>query len=822
MQFAKVLLPLAAPGYYTYAIPEKMQTEVLTGKRVVVHFGQGNRLYTGIITGTTNTPPNYKVKDLLEIIDQNPCLSGKSLELWQWISDYYMCTPGEVMSAALPGLLNISSESKFVLNKKSNISFDSLNLKERTVVNSLEQKGEIELNELTKITEIKNPFKMVHNLVNKEVILMREELKSSYKEKKMPWVGLSSSTVHRDKIDEIILTLNRAPKQLKLLMTLIELIEWDGESNGEKLIRKIELLTKSNLSDAVLKALLEKKILRLEMLAESRIDKNDFVLSSLTDLNKDQEKCFESINSLHLEKDVVLLHGVTSSGKTEIYARLIEEVISRDRQVLYLLPEISLTGQLINRLKQYFGNRITVYHSRLNQNERVEVWNRVSRNEKDGIQIVLGARSALFLPFTDLDLIVVDEEHDRSFKQQDPSPRYEARDSAIVLAKLHKAKVLLGSATPSIESIENAQTGKYGYVELKKRFGGFEMPEMKAVDLSEERRKRKIKGSLSSVLYNEINASLSLGEQIILFQNRRGYAPFIVCNNCTFTPKCKNCDVTLTHHKKRNLLMCHYCGYQISMMVHCPECNEGKLEDVGAGTEKIEEELKGYFPNAELARFDLDSTRKKNALQNLLDDFAEKKIDILIGTQMVTKGLDFENVGLVGIINADNMLKFPDFRAFERTFQMLTQVSGRAGRKKKRGKVIIQTYDPSHPVIQSVLSGDFNGFLKNELEERKIFRYPPFYRVLDVKLKHRDRNTLYEASRLFGLRLKSLFGEQLLGPEFPYIERIRNLYTMHFIIKISKNSSITSAKKKLASGIAAFTSEDEFKRIKILVDVDPY
>ncbi len=456
-QFAEVLLPLAAPGYYTYAIPEKMQSEVLLGKRVVVHFGQGNRLYTGVIIRTTDNIPKHEAKEILEVLDQNPCLSEVSLKLWQWISDYYMCTPGEVMSAALPGILNLSSESKFVLNNESEVSIEDLNSKERIVVNSLESEGEIDIKGLVKITDLKHPINLIRSLVKQNVILMREELKKGYKVKKMPWVGLSSSTASADKFDEIVSSLKKAPKQLKLLMTLIEMIEWDGENNGEKLIRKSELLDKANTSDSILKSLVEKDILRIENLAESRIDEIESKESSLTELNNEQKQCLRLIKDLHVEKDVVLLHGVTSSGKTEIYSHLIEEVLNQGKQVLYLLPEIALTGQLINRLKRYFGNHIAEYHSRLNQNDRAEVWNRVSSYEKDGIQIVLGARSSLFLPFSNLGLIVVDEEHDRSFKQQDPSPRYEARDSAIVLAKLHNAKVLLGSATPSIESIENGR-----------------------------------------------------------------------------------------------------------------------------------------------------------------------------------------------------------------------------------------------------------------------------------------------------------------------------------------------------------------------------
>ncbi len=821
-QFVDVLLPLAAPGLYTYSVPQEWKETDLIGKRVVVQFGIGKRLYTGIVVKYIDQKKDFELRDILDVVDEQKVVYEKELEFWDWMSEYYMCHPGEVMNTAVPGIMNLSSESRFSLNPDSDVSMSDLTNHEKKLVNFFNGNNEIDLKQSADVTGLKNPMKVLKNLMDNEVLVMREELKGRYKRKKLPWIGLSEIILNEADFDEVVLSLNRAPKQLQLLMKMVELTNWDGEEGGDLLIRKSELMNDDEFSESALKSLLVKNYLRSELREESRVDLSFSEPDELKELNDFQQVGLDEIISKHREKDVVLLHGVTSSGKTEIYAHLIHEQVKKGKQVLYLLPEISLTNQLINRLKKYFGNSIATYHSRISQNERAEVWHRVAKNNKDDIRIVLGARSSLFLPFEDLGLIIIDEEHDRSFKQQDPAPRYSARDSAIVLAKNHGAKVLLGSATPSLESIENAGIGKYGYVELKKRFGGFALPEMLAIDLNEERRKRKMKASFSSVLYNEINDTLNLGEQVILFQNRRGYAPFVLCNHCAHTPQCRNCDVSLTLHKKRNILICHYCGYYENMKVKCPKCEEGNLTEIGTGTERIEEELAELFPTARLARLDLDSTRKKFAFQKLLDDFETGNIDILIGTQMVTKGLDFENVGLVGIINADNMLRFPDFRSFERTFQMLTQVAGRAGRKNKQGRVIIQTYDPFHPVIQFVLSNNYKEFVKSEIRERKMFHYPPYFRVIEVRLKHRDRDQLYQAAKIFGKDLKKLFGDQLLGPEFPYIERIRNLYSMELVLKISKNTSVSNVKKKLSSAIADFTSKDNFKSIKVQVDVDPY
>lgn len=820
--YVEVVLPLSVPGTYTYIVPKRYSSISLIGKRVIVSFGAGRRLYTGIVISYLTSLPEYDLKELLDVFDDEPCVNEKVFKLWSWISKYYMCFPGEVMNTALPGNMNLSSESRFILNFNKEISLNDLNEKEKLVVNALESKRELKIKELNQITSLKNSLSLVKHLVDREIVTVFETVQAKYLPKKKPRIKLNEDLTDPVKIEQVLKSLLKAPAQQKLLYSFLKLIDYDDDLPINKFIPKDILLKSDKNSLAALNALIKKKILYMEYIEESRINISSNEASSFPILQDFQLKCFNEIKLQHKKKDVVLLHGVTSSGKTEIYSHLIKEVVEGGRQVLYLLPEIALTSQIINRLRKYFGNIVAVYHSGLNANERTEVWKRISGNSEGEIKIVLGARSAVFLPFDNLGLIIVDEEHDRSFKQQDPAPRYEARDTAVVLAGIHKAKVLLGSATPSLESIENAMSGKYGFSELKKRYGGVEMPEIQVVDISEEYRKKRMKYSFSPALYKEMSEKLDSGEQIIIFQNRRGYAPLIICNNCSSSPVCVNCDVALTYHKGIQSLICHYCGYKIGMTINCRSCENGSYKDMGKGTEKIEEELKELFPDAILARFDLDSTRRKNAFQNLIDKFERGEIDVLIGTQMVTKGLDFENVGLVGIINADNLLRFPDFRSFERTFQMLTQVAGRSGRKNKRGKVIIQTFDPLHPVIDFVTNSDYKGFVSNELEERMTFRYPPFYRIIEVKLKHTDRQKLFNSALSFGKALKGIFKEQLLGPEFNYIERVRNQYSMHFILKVSKKSSISNVKNKLTESIADFNSMDTFKSIKVQIDVDPY
>lgn len=822
IQYVEVILPLSVPGSYTYIVPKKFALQALPGKRVVVSFGTGRRLYTGIVISYQTHVPTYDMKEFIDVLDDEPCVNEKVLNLWNWISTYYMCFPGEVMNTALPGTMNLSSESRFLLNTNKEILQSDFSDKENLVLEALENSKELKIKEINQITSLKNSLSLMKHLVDKEIISVFESVKIKYQPKKRTIIKLNRDLTDPGKLELVLNSLIKAPAQQKFMYAYLEQLGFVDDLPVNKYVSKEDLAKSADFSQAALNALIKKNILIAEYIEESRINLGSAEIRDLPELQDFQDHCLSEIRQQHKMKDVVLLHGVTSSGKTEIYSHLIKEVVENGKQVLYLLPEIALTSQIINRLRKYFGNQVAVYHSSLNANERTEVWKRISKSSENEIKVVLGARSAVFLPFENLGLIIVDEEHDRSFKQQDPAPRYEARDTAVVLAGIHKAKVLLGSATPSLESIENALSGKYGFSELKIRFGGIEMPDIQVVDIGEVYRKKRMKYSFSPILYQEMSEKLASGEQIIIFQNRRGYAPLIICSNCSASPVCVNCDVALTYHKGIQSLICHYCGYKTGMTINCKTCGNGSYKDLGKGTEKIEEELKDLFPDAVLARFDLDSTRKKNAFQNLIDKFENGDIDILIGTQMVTKGLDFENVGLVGIINADNLLRFPDFRAFERTFQMLTQVAGRSGRKNKRGKVIIQTFDPLHPVIDFVTNSNYKGFVSKELEERLTFKYPPFYRLIEIRLKHPDRQKLYDSALIFGRTLKAIFKEQMLGPEFNYIERIRNQYSMHFILKVSKKSSISNVKNKLLETIADFNSKDTFKSIKVQIDVDPY
>lgn len=817
---AEVILPFALDSTYTFLLPPGAAAQDLPGKRVIVPFGKGNKLYTGIVASRATSEIAGDLKMIADIPDEKPLVGEKSLSFWKWMADYYMCSTGEVMNAALPAALNVSGETRFALNETAAIDFSALKPTSRRIVNALEGKGECDLRDIISGTGISNAAHHISNLVKEGIVLMREDVKRSTGNKNRTYLSLSPSILNGKDLEEVILSLKKSPGQLKVLMTVIELMNWDGEEGGNLAVDMSALLKKSASNRQVVNALVKKGI--LVMVPEEVFKSRSQQVSELHKLTVLQEDCLESIRSQFAEKDVVLLRGVTSSGKTEIYAHLISELIAGGRQVLYLLPEIALTTQLVSRLRAFFGDGISIYHSRLSQGEKLRVWQDISAPAAGRIRIILGARSSIFLPFADLGLIIVDEEHDRSFKQQDPAPRYMARDSAIVLAGIHGGKVLLGSACPSLESLENCRTGKYGYTEITARYGGFEMPEVKAIDLSDAQKKRRMKGPLSLALIAEIAKCLEAGEQVILFQNRRGYAPLLLCNNCGHTPKCVNCDLSLTYHKSSRQLLCHYCGHREEWPEVCGECRSGAYSELGTGTEKVEEYLSDIFPSASLARFDLDSTRKKNSFQNLIDRFESRSIDILIGTQMVTKGLDFANVGLVGIVNADSLMKFPDFRSFERSFQMLTQVAGRAGRKDKRGRVMVQAYDVAHPVIRFFLDSDYEAFSKSEMEQRKEFSYPPFFRITELRLKHRDRQILTGAGKALGDVLRSQFGKNLLGPAFPYIARIRNQYSLHFILRTGRSDSVSAVRKKLRQILSEFSLHSGYKSVRVFADVDPY
>jgi primosomal protein N' (replication factor Y) len=823
--FAEILLPLPVPGTFTYRVPYVLNDLMEKGKRVVVQFGK-RKIYTGLVKEIhQNVPEGYTPKYILSVLDASPVVNLLQFKFWDWMSDYYLSYPGEVMNVALPSALKLASETRIVRNPDFDGDISGLNEKEHLIAEAINIQKTLTVSEVARIVEFKKVIPLIKNLMEKKIVLVEEEVKERYRPKTETYVSLTTEYKSEEKLREVFDELEkRAYKQLELLMTFLSLTH--DVNGGSMEVKKKNLLNAAHSSEQVLTALKKKGILTVTKKITSRLEKYDAQQSvdSIT-LTPEQQKAFSEIKSHFETKEVVLLHGVTSSGKTEIYIRLINEVIAEGKQVLFLLPEIALTTQIINRLRKFFGEAVGVYHSKYNEFERVEIWNKVNAYAKDredtGYRIVLGARSALFLPYSNLGLVIVDEEHDTSYKQFSPAPRYNARDSAIVLARMHGAKVLLGSATPSLESYANAQFGKYGLVELKERYGGMQMPEIIVVNLKQETRRKMMKSHFSSVLMKHIEDALKDHQQVILFQNRRGFSLRIECNQCNWTPTCKNCDVTLIYHKHNNQLKCHYCGYSTAIPERCPECGHTGLMMKGFGTEKVEEELAIFFPEAKIARMDMDTTRTKNAYQRIINDFEEHRIDILVGTQMVTKGLDFDHVSVVGILNADNLISYPDFRSFERSFQLMAQVSGRAGRKHKRGKVIIQTYNPNHPVIRFVIENRYDLMYRSQLAERQQYKYPPFYRIIRIQLQHKDNQFLYSAANEFAAELRKKLGKRVLGPEYPIVSRIKNLYLKNILIKIEKSGKSHQIKEQIKETVDDFKARSKYKAAKVVVDVDP-
>jgi len=826
--FVDVILPVAVPRLYTYRVPYERNSFIKEGQRVVVQFGK-NKLYTALVRHIHENPPdNYAAKYIEEIIDEQPIVNTMQFKLWEWIADYYMCTIGEVMNAALPSGLKLSSETKIVLSEKSEIKTQELSDKEYLIIEALEINHELRLDEIHEIIGQKTVQPIIKLLIEKGLIIIQEELKEKYKPKIASYVRLTDYANNEENLKTIFNELEKkSNKQLTLLLSYIKLsgrYEHKQVTDNKAGIKKSELLKHDNGSDSVLKSLVKKNIFEIYDKEVDRLLKED-ASSSLNPLNEHQNLAFNQIKEEFISKDVVLLHGITSSGKTEIYIKLIEEILSQGKQVLYLLPEIALTTQIISRLKKKFGEHVGVYHSKYNDSERVEVWKNILADRKKtnkSFSIVIGARSALFLPFSNLGLVIVDEEHDTSFKQYDPAPRYNARDAAIVLAQIHQSKTLLGSATPSIESFYNTQINKYGLVSLTQRHGGVEMPEILIADVKEETRKKLMKGHFSTLLIENIKSALDRKEQVILFQNRRGFAPMLECSVCAWTPMCKNCDVSLTYHKQFNQLRCHYCGYSSALFSACQACGSTDIKIKGFGTEKIEDDLSVLFPKARIARMDLDTTRSKYAHQTIIQKFEEHHVDVLVGTQMITKGLDFDNVGVVGILNADTMLHFPDFRSFERSFQLMTQVSGRAGRKSTRGKVIIQTHNKSHSIIQKVITNDYKGMYESQIEERKKFNYPPFFRLIKLTFKHKDYKILNNGADTIVNMLKNRMNNiTILGPETPVISRIKNQFLKEALIKVDRNKSLPEIKNAISETISKIKITENYKSIRVVVDVDP-
>jgi primosomal protein N' (replication factor Y) len=814
--FVEVILPLAISRNYTYRVPFEMNDTIAIGKRVVVQFGK-SKLYTAIVSAITeHAPEKYEAKYLIEILDNVPVVTARQLQFWNWLAAYYMCNEGEVMNAALPSALKLASETKVMLNREHGYDKAALNDKEYLITEALEIQPELTVSDIVKLLGQKTVMPILKSLFEKNVINISEEVSERYKPRRRTYISLNPVYHNQDNLRELFGILEkRAPKQADAVLAYIKL------SRQQKAVTKNDLIEESGSGESSIRSLIDKEVFFAEDKNVSRLnhpDEEDALTNFV--LSEAQQFALEDIR-LHFEqKDVVLLHGVTSSGKTQIYIRLIEEMMATGRQVLYLLPEIALTTHIIERLRIYFGTSIGVYHSRFNDNERVEVWQKVLNNE---YKVVLGARSSVFLPFHDLGLIIVDEEHETSYKQYDPAPRYNARDAAIYLANMHQGKVLLGSATPSFETYYNSRTHKYGLTQLMERYGGVQLPLIEVVSIQEETRKKTMQSHFSGVLMGDMQQALAAKEQVILFQNRRGYAPVMMCKVCAYTPKCINCDVSLTYHKHSGKLHCHYCGYKEDTPSVCPACGSTHLEYKGFGTEKVEDELSVLMPDARIARMDLDTTRSRNSLQTILNSLEEKKIDILVGTQMVAKGLDFADVTVIGIINADSLLKYPDYRANERSYQMLAQVSGRAGRRGKQGKVIIQTYDPGHRVIKQVIENDYADLYFTEMEERKSFKYPPFYRIINLDIKNKNPEVLYNQAEYLAGELRKHFGERVIGPEQPLINRIRNYYIKSIMLKFERDAiSIIKAKALIRDVITQFQTTKLSKGSIIQPDVDPY
>ncbi|MFK8038192.1 MAG: primosomal protein N' [Crocinitomicaceae bacterium] len=819
--FVDVILPLSIPNTYTYRVPFELNNDIAEGKRVIVPLGR-SKFYTGIVKKLHEiVPQNYQVKYIETILDDSPIVTHNQLNLWEWISNYYMADIGDVMNAALPSNFKLASETIISIHPEFNRSYENLSDREYLIIEALQVQEELSLKEIAEIIQIKTIQPIIKSLIEKKAAIVSEELKSKYRPKFVSFVKINTSFLNEEQLTEVLNNLENSKRnqgQVAALLKIIQLTNW--QNNQQNPILK-KVLLNDDVSESSVMTLAKKGIIDIFSAEISRLETNDNELKAIKDLSPAQENALSEIKTHFTTKDITLLHGVTSSGKTEIYVKLIEEALRNGKQVLFLLPEIALTTQLITRLKAYFGDLVGVYHSRFNQNERIEIWQQILNNSQSQYRIILGARSSIFLPFQKLGLIIVDEEHENSFKQFDPSPRYNARDVSIVLAKQHHAKVLLGSATPALESYYNATEGRYGLVTISERFGGVQLPEIQCADLEKETRQKSMKSHFSSFLMTEMEEALERKEQIILFQNRRGYSPLWTCEQCNWTPQCKNCDVSLTYHKALNVLKCHYCGYFLTPPSSCGACGSRKLKMIGFGTEKIEDELAIFFPNITIKRLDLDSTRAKNAYHSIISEFEAREIDVLIGTQMVTKGLDFDNVGLVGVLSADQMLKFPDFRAFERSYQLMSQVAGRAGRKAKRGKVIIQSFEPNHWIIQKVMSHDYMGMYKQELIERRNFNYPPFYRVIFLQLRHKDSNLLEVASHDLANALRNVFKDRLQGPEAPLVGRVRNYYLKNIVIKYERSASPAKVKDLIKEKIDVFLSQHDYRSVRVVIDVDP-
>lgn len=814
--YIDVILPIPVEKTFTYSVTQAEATFLKPGMRVAVPFGK-SKVYAALVKHIhSEAPIIYEAKEIEHILDEHPIVTQKQFELWAWMSEYYMCTEGEVMRASLPSAFLLESETIISLCKDVVLKDTDLPDDEFLIYEALQHQSVIKIQEVMDILGKRKVLPTIKRLLDKGAISVQEEIYEQYKPKIVSFVQLHTDYKDEVAFNELLEKLSKAPKQRTLVLTFFSL-----KAKTNKPISTVALQKAANATSTQLKSLVSKRVFEIYQKRKDRID-FEGETNEIKQLNPHQEVALLEIKESFETQNVCLLHGVTASGKTEIYVSLIKELLTTGKQILYLLPEIALTTQLISRLQNYFGEKVAVFHSKYSVHERVEVWNNVLHKAAKA-QIIIGARSAMLLPFRDLGYVIIDEEHESSFKQFDPAPRYHARDAAIVLGHMFQAKVLLGSATPSIESVYNARQRKYGYVSLMHRHGDILLPEINLVDIKEKQRKREMTGHFSDTLLRAITDALELGEQVILFQNRRGFSPVLECTTCGHASQCPNCDVSLTYHKYRNQLRCHYCGHYIAMQLKCMACGSAELTTKGFGTEQIEVELKELYPDHKIARMDSDTTRGKYGFEKIITAFEQEEIDILVGTQMLTKGLDFRNVTLVGILNADSMLNFPDFRAHERSYQLIAQVSGRAGRTEKQGKVLVQTYNPYHQILQQVSVNKFDAMYEEQLQERRDFKYPPFYRLVRITLRHRDYQKIEESSIWLAKALRQGLGaDAVLGPETPPIARIRNQYRRNVLIKINRKQNLKQVKGLIARVRTSFMAVPQYRGVRLIVDVDCY
>ncbi|GAA0871951.1 primosomal protein N' [Gangjinia marincola] len=813
--FLDVLLPLPLAQYFTYKIPPEFERRIEVGMRVSVPFGK-SKIYTGIICKIHDQQPlHYEAKYIDQVLDDESIVTAEQLAFWQWIASYYMCAEGEVMKAALPGALLLESETIIQLNTSTTEAEVELTDDEFLITEALHAQSSLKVHEVMQLLDKKRVLPILNALVQKGVVDLTQELYEQYKPKLVRYVRLHPSYASDEALHKLLDQLSRAPKQREVILNLFSL-----QAKDKGPIEVATLTKVSNASSGTIKILIVKDILEEYHLQKDRIHYDTENSSGDLELSTVQQTAHAQIEQGFKKNRVCLLHGVTSSGKTEIYIKLIEKALQLKKQILYLLPEIALTTQLISRLQSYFGQEVLVYHSKYSVQERVEVYRHIKEGTKG--KIVIGARSSVLLPFTNLGLIVVDESHESSYKQYDPAPRYHARDAAIVLAKQFDANIVLGSATPGVESYFNAQQDKYQLVELGERFKNILPPVIKTIHLGDKHKRKEMKGNFSNDLILAIERTLKAQKQVILFQNRRGYSPILTCNSCGHVPQCANCDVSLTYHQYNNQLRCHYCGYHMAMQTHCLVCESNQLTTKGFGTEQIEAELKELFPKATSARMDLDTTRGKHGYEKIIHAFENAEIDILVGTQMLSKGLDFRNVDLVGIMSADSLLNYPDFRAYERSFQLMLQVAGRAGRTQQQGEVLIQSFNPNHAIIKQVVRYDYAGMYRDQIKDREVFHYPPFFRLIRLTFKGRDFNRVNDASQWTADVMRQQFGEHVLGPEYPPISRIRNQYHKNVLLKIPQGQSLPKTKKVLRRVLKSYEAIGSYRSVRVIINVDPY